>query len=458
MARLILGPVIGKVTATSGRILVEADRDAQVEIELVPPGDADGHRVGLDLDGGIPQAASFNELTPDTSYDIVVHGLDDPYPGRLRTFPVQPKRLNLAAVSCNFLVRRGKTDLWSDLLERYVRPGDVDMLFHLGDQVYADETFQWAEAQMRQGRRQDGRPSARTEQRILERFRELYRVTWTHPPTREVLSQVPSLTIWDDHEIRNGWGSRPEDIDPESLQHQIALLARRVFREYQRQLWDDGATDAAGANEGHLHTWGEVGALFLDPRGPRSFAPDPTRPYLGSDQWQAVQDALAPGGLFEEVKALLVSTPLPLVFFGFGITNIGSRIQDDLRDHWAYRGHRKEQVEMLRALRRWKEQPDKDREVFALGGDLHVGGHSVLQHDGETVFHQLITSPITNRPARRLELLLIRGLLELQEELTDSYRFEHSGFTCRRNFGVVLVRIPQAGQPMIRGSLFEAED
>lgn len=458
MARLVLGPVVGKVTSTSGRVLVEADRKAQASIELVPHGDGERHSVSLDLEGGIPQAASFQELNPNTHYDIVVHGLDDPYPGCLRTFPERPERLNLAAVSCNFLVRRGKTDLWSDLLERYVRPGDIDMLFHLGDQVYADETFQWAEAQLRGGRRRDGQPTARTQQRILERFRDLYRVTWTHPPTREVLARVPNLTMWDDHEIRNGWGSHPGDDDPESSQHQIALLARQVFREYQRQLWDDGATEASGANEGHLHAWGEVGALFLDPRGPRSFAPDPSRPYLGSEQWQAVQDALAPGGLFDDVKALLVATPLPIVFFGFGITNFGSKIQDDLRDHWAYRGHRKEQVEMLRALRRWKETPDKKREIFALGGDLHVGGHSVLQHHGDTVFHQLITSPITNRPARRLELLLIRGLLELQEELTESYRFEHSGFTCRRNFGVVLVRIPEEGDPVIRGSLFEAGD
>ena len=47
--------------------------------------------------------------------------------------------------------------------------------------------------------------------------------------------------IWDDHEIRDDWGSRDERQDP-GARRTIGRIARRVYREYQRQLWTDETT------------------------------------------------------------------------------------------------------------------------------------------------------------------------------------------------------------------------
>jgi len=37
--------------------------------------------------------------------------------------------------------------------------------------------------------------------RIEELYRELYRETWSHPPTAKCLANVPNLTVYDDHDF-----------------------------------------------------------------------------------------------------------------------------------------------------------------------------------------------------------------------------------------------------------------
>lgn len=37
--------------------------------------------------------------------------------------------------------------------------------------------------------------------RIEELYRQLYRETWSHPPTAKCLANVPNLTIYDDHDF-----------------------------------------------------------------------------------------------------------------------------------------------------------------------------------------------------------------------------------------------------------------
>ena len=38
-----------------------------------------------------------------------------------------------------------------------------------------------------------------------------YRPNWIRAPVRRVLASVPIYMLWDDHDIRDGWGSEPAD-------------------------------------------------------------------------------------------------------------------------------------------------------------------------------------------------------------------------------------------------------
>jgi len=448
MSTVTVGPVIGKVTDTTARVAIEVDRSGPVTCVVTDAnGQATPSQKSLEKDRFT--AFEFSGLLPKTPYSVSVQGASCPVAGGFRTFPSNPDRMNVAAVSCNFTIRRVDTDLWADLRDRNVEPGNIDLLLHVGDQIYGDSAFQEAESVL------EGRSTGTQSQqkKIKELYRRLYRMTWRYPATRDVLAKVPNLMIWDDHEIRDDWGSRPEDSDPSKAAHHIGTLAHDVFREYQRQLWEDPGQWPAPRFEDHFHRWGPIGVLFVDQRGGRSFERDATRPYLGVPQWNRISQALAPGGFFDPVRALIVVTSVPLVYLGDSTTNAGSHIADDLCDHWAFGPHRAEQIQMLRALRNWKEAGS--RELLVVGGDVHVGCETKIKHGGRTIFKQLITSPLTNKPPGWFAYTALKGLLEAEEDLTDSYSFEHNNYTRNRNYGLILVRIPggASATPLISAGL-----
>ncbi|HEV2860399.1 MAG TPA: alkaline phosphatase D family protein [Pyrinomonadaceae bacterium] len=447
MAKITVGPVVGEVTDTTARILVEVDSSVQVTCEATDPNkNVVTQTVSFTKDR--PSVFKLQGLSPETEYQLAFKGVAAGHPkGRVRTFKANADRLNVAAVSCDFLGRRGEANLWADLRDRYVIPGDVDLLLHLGDQIYGDATFARA---LKIIRGKEPKTKAAQDEQILEAYRRLYRVWWSEPSTRDVLANVSNLMIWDDHEIRDDWGSRREDSDPDSVEFRIGTLARQVYREYQRQLWEDPPHSDA---EEHFHVWGQIGVLFVDQRGGRSFGRDAARPYLGTRQWENIVAALGVGGAFSAVRALIVVTSVPLVYLGSHITEFGTAAADDLFDHWSHPLHNKEQVEMIRELRKWKDAAPGQRELLVVGGDVHVGGHTDILHEDETVFKQLITSPITNIPPKWHAFLGLLILTESEQQITGSYSYEHHDFTNKRNYGIILVRVPPNGAPRVEGTL-----
>ncbi len=74
---------------------------------------------------------------------------------------------------------------------------------------------------------------------ICEKYREVYRATWRHPPTATCLANCPNLMIYDDHEVRDNWGDLMSDWDKQSRDFFVAQCAWLVSMEYQRQLYED---------------------------------------------------------------------------------------------------------------------------------------------------------------------------------------------------------------------------
>jgi hypothetical protein len=456
MANIVVGPIIGEVTDTSARILVELDGEAEITcLATDSKGATSKHKQAFRKNR--PGIFSLEKLRPEQKYLISFTGAGNKPEGSVRTFAKKTTAINLAAVSCNFTSRRGNTDLWADLRDQYVLAGKVDLILHIGDQVYADNAFDYAMHVVKDKRFDQ----AAKENQILETYRDLYRVAWNHPSTRDVLANVSNLMIWDDHEIRDDWGSRPNDRNPKSQEYYIGTLARRVFREYQRQLWNDFPIEAdpeAGGLEHHFHKWGEIGVMFLDERGGRSFGRDRKNPFLSTRQWDEVLSALtAKNGFFAETRALVVVTSVPLCYLSSSVSTAGSVAVDDLHDHWSFANHRREQIEMIRRLREWKEAAPGEREVLVAGGDVHVGGYTDILRDGKLIFKQLISSPITNKTPKGIEFNGLQAIQNLEARISASYSYKHTYITRRRNFGVIVARVPKSGQPKIEGTLFEAD-
>jgi phosphodiesterase/alkaline phosphatase D-like protein len=142
--RVLVGPVIGQVTTTSARVLLEMLYASEVTIKLAtdtmasPRASPQEHT--LSLAAKKPVVFTFDNLIPGTSYSVTVTWPKQDKPfiyGRVRTFSDSTKaQANVGCVSCNSLVinQRCKQDKWTQLHEA-VRAGELDVLIHMGDQV-----------------------------------------------------------------------------------------------------------------------------------------------------------------------------------------------------------------------------------------------------------------------------------------------------------------------------------
>ncbi len=454
---MFVGPIVGEVTETTARVVVQPLLSGMVTVVLTPEGGGPATRGSAVATDDAPVVSILLVgLTAETTYALTVEvdgAVVAGRKGKVRTRGAADDELKVAAVSCNFTVRKDDTNRWHDLLHARVLTGDVSAVLHIGDQVYGDVAF----GQSMQDVKDQGRTAA-VVQAITARFRRLYQYTWNYEPTREVLANTSNLMIWDDHEIRNGWGSHEEDRDPTSNEYFVGDIARKVFQEYQRGLW--APPDATVAHEGHAHAYGTTGVVFLDQRGARSFAYDASRPYLGRAQMAWFDQTLA-SPAFAKVTALLVVTSVPLLYVGERAADLGGLVASDLRDQWSYASHCTEQFELITRLRRWKEE-DRHRTVAVVGGDVHVGGRTVLEEkvpDSELwrpILTQFITSPITNSPLHALAFWGVKTLLlGGDHEITPSLRYRHESLTRRRNYALISLYGTPGEQAHIVGSLAE---
>ncbi len=456
-----VGPIVGEVTATATRVVVQPRRASVVTVELTPSGG--GAAVSSDATAaktGDVVVLVFAGLVPDTTYAlrVLVDGVAAiGRRGRVVTKALAPTRLRVAAVSCNFTVRQGDARLWERLWQKWVRPGTVNTVLHVGDQIYADTAFEAALVDVRANGQ-----TALVRRRTRRAFEDLYANVWNYPATRKVLAHASNLMIWDDHEIRNSWGGFAEDRDPTSDAFFVGRVARRVFQQFQRALWGDG--DLAAPHEAHAHAYGDFGVLFLDQRTGRSFAHTPERPYLGTPQWSWLRQEMRSGAL-ANARALILVTSVPLCYVNGAVASAGGFAISDLRDHWTHPDHRTEQIELLTEIRRWLRAAP-DRELLVVGGDVHVGGRTLIEEKVGVAWRplcrQIITSPITNGTPGALAFFGLRELvLRGVHAAGDTFRFDHEEpeFTNRRNFALITLRARPGEPARIHASLeLDADD
>lgn len=322
------------------------------------------------------------------------------------------------------------------LYEKFVQTGQVDLICRHGDQVYADSAFDEGVKILESA---DVKENDKDEA-IRECYRKIYRRVWNGEWTAKVYSQCAHLMIWDDHEVRNDWGTFKQDKDKTSVDWRIALQARQVYWEYQRQLWDDswkGQRDHD--HEGHFHTFcnGKFGVAFVDTRGPRSFGYDPkvdAGRFIGTLQMQQLQLALAPGGIFHGVKTLMMVHSMPSVYLGSGASCCIACIPP-MEDKMGLGQNPEEQAEYYSLLKQWK---GGGGEAFVVGGDLHYALRTVIKdEDGQPFIKQMITSAINNKPPPFLAYCYLNlcCMWGCCNGMGGGMSFEHEEKYYDRNFG-----------------------
>jgi len=247
---LVLGPLLRYVDHTSASVWVET-RDAAtvvvhaagrswsaatfavhghhyalVEVEGLEPGTTNPYRVEIDGTTVWPEPSS-------------------PYPPSVIPTMQPGKPLRMAYGSCRTSVshdRAGNLTHGVDAMRAYAlrmaRGEDdlrwPDLVLFLGDQVYADETS--AEMEEFIESRRDITEAPWDELKDYEEYAHLYKLAWSDPANRWLLSTLPSLMIFDDHDIRDDWNTSVEwkqKLEATSWWHERIVAGLGSYWVYQ---------------------------------------------------------------------------------------------------------------------------------------------------------------------------------------------------------------------------------
>ncbi len=217
---LVLGPLMRHVDETSASIWVETRDPAIVTVRAdgrawtARTFGAHGHHYALVAVDGL-EPGSLTPYTVAVDRTPVWPPEGSPCPPSVIATLEPGKPLRLAYGSCRTSVSHdaagnrahGVDALRSLALRMSARPDTPwpDLVLFLGDQVYADETSE--EMQRFIAARRDISEPPGKELKDFEEYAHLYTLAWNDEVNRWLLSTLPSLMIFDDHDVRDDWNT-----------------------------------------------------------------------------------------------------------------------------------------------------------------------------------------------------------------------------------------------------------
>jgi hypothetical protein len=459
VSRLVLGPLLRRTSDTAASIWVETDRPCEVRVldSVSPTFTVHGHHYALvEVDGLSPGST--------TPYDVALDGETvwpepgSPFPpSRIRT--LDPNRpLRLAFGSCRVMLA-DTTSHGIDALAAFATSlaaggSDAalpDVLLLLGDQVYADEPPPELRSFIRDRRGLDTPPGV--EVANYAEYAELYRLAWgTDDAVRWLLSTVPTLMIFDDHDIHDDWNTSHTwreqmaatpwwkqrivaglgsywvyqhlgNLSPGERAHDPLFQALHTNdRDDNSDALDASAQRAdrepAGTRWSYHQDFGRTRLIVLDSRCGRILTPD--RRAMLDDTELAWFDQLAHG----DVDHLLIATSLPYLLpetvhhleawneavcegaWGPRAARRAEGIRQGLDlEHWAAfdRSFRTVARTVLSVARGERGGPPAS--IAFLSGDVHYSYLALVTHPPvPTPIAQLVCSPLRNPLAGKLRL------------------------------------------------------
>ncbi len=487
MTGLVVGPLVRYVDESSATVWVEVDSAAVVGVAAGEHRSSartfavHGHHYALVELDGLPRGAHL-------PYRVDLDGVevwpppDSPYPAPLIVTLDHVKPLRLAFGSCRTAVghdAKGNRTHGVDALRALAlrmagltgsgHPDDPDpggeapwpdLILFLGDQVYADETTD--EMQRFIEARRDIEQPPGTELKDYEEYAHLYLLAWSDPANRWLLSTLPSLMIFDDHDIRDDWNTSQawkEEMEATTWWHGRIVAGLSSYWVYQHlgnlspadraddEIWQaitrhDGADeyDASARldtfaeradREPASYRWSysrELGRqarlVVVDSRAARVIDPE-HRSILDDHEMSWLDDQLR-----GDVDHLLIGTSLPFLLApglhhveafsealaGGAWGRLAGRAGEQLRqhvdlEHWAafQKGFQEVASKVLEVARGERGRPPAT--VTLLSGDVHHSYVSEATSNARTAHGarptrsrllQAVCSPIRNPLPRRM--------------------------------------------------------
>ncbi|MBL6274895.1 alkaline phosphatase family protein [Micromonospora fiedleri] len=223
-AELLIGPLLRRVVGTRATVWVETTAPAVVTVRTADGATGttntftayDHHYALVVVDGLTPDSTTtYQVFVDDQEVWPLPDGRFPPSVIRTRAAEDRDQPVRLLFGSCRETTQHATTrKLPPDALDAYARriladpdPAALpDLLVLLGDQVYADETSPTVKRLLRRRRR---RPAGAPSDQVVsfDEYTKLYLESWGDPEIRWLFSTVPSVMIFDDHEIIDDWNT-----------------------------------------------------------------------------------------------------------------------------------------------------------------------------------------------------------------------------------------------------------
>jgi hypothetical protein len=374
----------GDVTASARTFRAHDHHYALVELTGLPPGTPTPYTVSIDGESvWPPDEPEFADFPPS-----VIPTLEPGKPLRVAfgscrvSMPHDEEsnaRFGVDALRAYALHMAGLTGPADEGSDRW-----PDIVLFLGDQVYADDTSPRMKDFI--ASRRDPSEPPWDELKDYQEYAHLYRLAWSDPANRWLLSTLPSAMIFDDHDIRDDWNTSwtwRQEMEATDWWHERVVAGLGSYWVYQHlgnlgaqdraddKLWrlvadhvGDEELDISDAldeladladREPTTYRWSyardfddQARLIVVDSRAARVLEPD-RRSMLDDDE-MAWLDAHMRG----DVDHLLVGTSLPLMMapklhhveaFGEALAQgawgrLGSKLGEFLRqhadlEHWA---------------------------------------------------------------------------------------------------------------------------
>ncbi|SFH03778.1 PhoD-like phosphatase [Palleronia marisminoris] len=286
--------------------------------------------------------------------------------------------------------------LWAHLGAR-LDDEPVQVLLNGGDQIYADEVTkahplseEW--------------PNEVPDHLTGEQWRDLkatldaeffrrYATQWAQEGYAETVARIPSLCVWDDHDICDGWGSLRRKAQTSDVAKVLYAAAREAYLLFQFGCRPDERPEIC-IGRGRALAW------RVDLPGVTLMAPDlrSTRSksqVMSEEAWADLSPALrgteAQTFLISSVPAL--GPRMSLVERAMKLTRHMEDYEDDLRDQWQSYAHRPEWRRFLTALMEVQDRPDHSLAV--LSGEIHLAMRGTMRTETGAL-HQLVASGISH--------------------------------------------------------------
>lgn len=295
-----------------------------------------------------------------------------------------------------------RNTMWDRLKGDHDR-APLNLLMHGGDQIYADAMLD-AHSRLRRWRVREVRPyndealapemRQAAEAFLFKQYLRLY----SAPSTAYLLARVPSLMIWDDHDIMDGWGS----FEDWRLETPVGLglfaVAKRLCLLFQLGASVEhpaqNCLDRQAQILTHVTHFPGFSVIAPDLRSERTHDR-----VLGDRGWTALDAALDRTKAAERVL-FMTSVPLlgPKIRLAQRLSALMpglGHLADELVDQWQSGAHVEQWHKVLYRLT--TDVVSNQHALTILTGEMHAASRAELRFQGNTI-HQCMASGIAHPP------------------------------------------------------------